>query len=82
VISPAQLEELSIREHKRWAAERERQGWTYGTQRDNARKLHPSLVPWEELSEAEKQKDRDTVNNIPRLIGLAGFRVRKLSRPN
>jgi class 3 adenylate cyclase len=79
VISPEQLEVISRREHDRWMAERQRQGWTYGKTRDDARKHHPSLVPWEELSEAEKQKDRDTVHNMPVLISKAGFQIRKVS---
>ncbi len=62
-------------------AESQRQGWTYGPERDNARKHHPMLIPWEALSEEEKQKDRDTVHNLPLLIEKAGFQVRKLARP-
>ena len=76
-VTPEQLELLSRREHDRWMAERQRQGWTYGPVRDDARKLHPSIIPWESLSEAEKQKDRDTVHNIPELIKKAGFQIRK-----
>lgn len=79
VISPEQLEMLSRREHDRWMAERQRHGWTYGDPRDDARKHHPSVVPWESLSEAEKQKDRDTVNNIPLLISKAGFQIRRVA---
>ena len=41
---------------------------------------HPSLVPWEALSESEKEKDRDTVRNIPELLELAGFGVVGVSR--
>jgi class 3 adenylate cyclase len=78
-IDAAQLEALSVREHDRWMRERLRQGWTYGPERDDARKHHPSLIPWEALSESEKQKDRDTVVNLRRFIKQAGFRVRKLS---
>jgi class 3 adenylate cyclase len=78
-ITPAQLEDLSNREHQRWVAERESQGWSYGPVRENNRKEHPSLVPWEKLPESEKQKDRDAVANVPELIEHAGFRVRKLA---
>ncbi len=78
-ITPQQLEQLSIREHIRWMTERARQGWVYGAVRDNARKHHPSIIPWDDLSEGEKQKDRDTVINLPVLIEKAGFRVRKIA---
>jgi class 3 adenylate cyclase len=77
-ITSHQLEELAIREHDRWLAERTRQGWSYGPVRDNARKQHPCLIPWADLPEGEKQKDRDTVINLPELIEKAGFRVRKI----
>jgi hypothetical protein len=29
--------------------------------RDDSRRLHPSIRPYQELSQAEKSKDRDTV---------------------
>lgn len=77
-ITDAQLEDLSRREHERWNQERERAGWSYGPQRNNDGKHHPLLVPWQQLSEIHKEKDRDTVRNLPRLIAKAGFRVRKL----
>ena len=60
-------------------ADRRRHGWTYATQRDNAAKKHPCLVPWEQLNETERDKDRDAVRNMPLLIEQAGFRVRKLT---
>jgi len=33
--------------------------------RDDARKIHDAMIDWPELSEAHKDKDRDTVRNIP-----------------
>jgi hypothetical protein len=76
-MTDAQIEELSIREHDRWMNDRIRHGWTFAPVRDNGRKHHPLLVPWEDLSEPEKEKDRDAVRNMRRLIDKAGFRVRK-----
>lgn len=78
LFSDEMVENLSIREHGRWMRERERQGWTYGPRRDNTQQIHPLLVPWEKLSEPEREKDRDAVRNLPRLIELAGLRVRKI----
>ena len=77
-ITPEKLEAMAIHEHDRWAQDRQRQGWTYGPARDNARKHHPLLVPWEALDEVEREKDRVTVRNVPWLIEKAGFRVRPL----
>jgi class 3 adenylate cyclase len=79
-MSDAQVEALAIREHERWMAERQSMGWTYAPKRDNARKHHPLLVPWESLSELEKEKDRDTIRNLPRLVERAGFRVRRTGK--
>jgi len=77
-LPDARVEELAIFEHDRWMKDRRDHGWTYAPARDNRRKYHPLLVPWEQLSEKEKQKDRDTVRNLPRLIARAGFNVRKI----
>jgi class 3 adenylate cyclase/tetratricopeptide (TPR) repeat protein len=78
LITDAQLEHLAVREHQRWAEDRLRQGWTYAPLRNNAKKQHPLLVPWEQLSEPEKEKDRDAVRNMPVILNMAGFRLRKL----
>jgi class 3 adenylate cyclase len=81
VISDEQAAELSAEEHERWMQEKRRGGWTYGPVRDNERKLHPSMIPWEELCEEEKDKDRAAVRNVPRLVEKAGFRLSKINRP-
>lgn len=58
------LEALAEAEHRRWMAEKILAGWRYGEQRDNTRKRHPSLKLYGLLSEAEKQKDRDTIQTV------------------
>lgn len=55
---------LAMAEHERWCKERIADGWVYGEKRDNEKKIHPSLVPWEQLSEEEKQKDVDAILRI------------------
>lgn len=65
------LEALAATEHERWAAHRLLAGWNYGPERDDARRLHPSLIPWGELSEGEREKDRDTVRRLPQLLALS-----------
>lgn len=80
LIPDATVEELATREHNRWMRERQERGWTYAPERDKSRKHHPLLVPWEKLSEPEKEKDRDTIRNLPRLIERAGLRVSKISQ--
>lgn len=70
-----EVEILSRMEHARWCAERVLKGWVLGPERDDARRVHPSLIPWSDLSEVERDKDRSTVRNIPELMRLAGMRI-------
>lgn len=62
----ALIERLAIAEHDRWSAEKHADGFRHaGTgPRDNERKLHPLLVPYDRLGEADRQKDRDQVMAI------------------
>ena len=43
-----------------WAATRIAQGWTYGARRDDAAKHHPCLVPYDDLTDEEREFDRNT----------------------
>ncbi|WP_313515471.1 NAD-binding protein [Sphingobacterium sp.] len=67
-FSEDEVETLAIIEHNRWMAHRYINGWDYGEVRNDELKLHPSLIPWEILSESEKQKDRDTILRIKILL--------------
>jgi len=67
-FSKDEIETLAIIEHNRWMAHRYLHGWDFGTERDDQLKLHPSLIPWEILSESERQKDRDTILRIKTLL--------------
>ena len=74
---PAELEGLreAIAEntHEVWAAGRIKEGWTYGPKRDDKLKKHPDLIPYSELTEGEKQYDRDTAENAIKLVIKLGF---------
>lgn len=78
---PPNLEELreAIAEnvHEVWSAGRIKEGWTYGSQRDDKLKKHPDLVPYSELTDGEKQYDRDTAMNTIKLIIKLGFDIVK-----
>ena len=39
----------AILEHRRWAADRQLNGWRFGAVRDDRRKHHPDLIPFDEL---------------------------------
>lgn len=69
---------LSRNAHDIWARQRLADGWRHGPRRDDARKEHPSLVPYEELSESEKEYDRSTVLETLKAMIAMGYRVEKV----
>lgn len=76
---PAELlsltERLAENTHDLWAVQRLAQGWTLGPQRDDAKKLHPCLVPYAELPENEKEFDRITALGTLKAILKLGYRI-------
>jgi len=70
-------EVLAKNTHEVWAAGRLADGWTYGVVRDDVKKKHPCLVPYEELSESEKDYDRATSLESLKVILSCGFSIRK-----
>jgi hypothetical protein len=78
VFSDQEFENLAKLEHLRWSADRKLAGWTYGKIRDNELRRHPMLVPYEELPESEKDKDRQTVRDVPFVLRGAGLIARRL----
>lgn len=73
----ALAEEIAKNVHEVWSAGRINDGWTYGEQRNDAEKKHPCLVPYEELSESEKEYDRRTSQETLKLIMKLGFKIVK-----
>jgi RyR domain/TrkA-N domain len=73
VLDAAIVERLSTAEHLRWMQERLDGGWRFGAKTDRAKKIHSSLVPYEQLSEEEKEKDRQAVRRIAPIVSLVGL---------
>lgn len=67
------VEAASIREHDRWAEFKRSQGWVHGPERDADRRTHPDLVPWEDLDEPTREKDRVRMRLIPELLAQIGM---------
>ena len=44
-------------EHERWMRFHSLYNWRYSEERDNERRLHPLMIPFESLSEKEQEKD-------------------------
>lgn len=71
------VEQMSKNVHEVWSEGRMKEGWTYGEKRDDARKHHPCLVPYENLTETEKEYDRNTSQETLKLIMKLGFKIVK-----
>jgi ryanodine receptor 2 len=69
------LERLARNVHDAWARERFADGWRWGPRREEAAKLHPSLVPFDELPENEKKYDRIAVGETLKALCALGYRI-------
>jgi hypothetical protein len=72
-----ELDQLAQLEHQRWMKHRYEGGWIFGAKTDPDRKIHASLVGWDELSEQEREKDREMIRSIPSVLAEAGFMIVK-----
>lgn len=66
---------LAKNAHDIWAQQRMAEGWRYGPERSDARKEHPSLLPYEELTESEKDYDRNAAIQTLKAIIALGYRI-------
>ncbi len=73
----APLEILAEEEHERWMRALIGTGWACAPVTDESQKLHQCLLPWSDLPEEEKEKDRDLVRGIPRILARAGYAIMK-----
>ncbi len=71
------LEQLAESEHERWVEVKLGNGWKYGKKTNSALKTSQALLPWDKLSEEEKEKDRDLVRGIPKILARAGYTIVK-----
>ena len=81
VVLPQELnvlaEMIAKNVHEVWSAGRMKEGWTYGEERNDSEMKHPCLVPYEELTESEKEYDRNTSQETLKLIMKLGFMIVK-----
>jgi len=71
---PATLEILAEEEHDLWMAGKRHNGWTLGP-RDNVKRQHDLLIPYKDLEEHQKDKDRKNILGIPERVEMAGFHI-------
>lgn len=70
-------EKIAENVHEVWAKSRVEQGWSYGEARNDEKKQTPCLVPYCELSETEKDYDRNTAMETLKLISKLGYKITK-----
>jgi hypothetical protein len=63
--------------HEVWSKQRIEQGWTFGPERNDMKKEHPNLVPYNQLSEQDKDYDRNTAMETLKTIISLGYEIRK-----
>jgi hypothetical protein len=69
------MERLAEAEHDGWLAQRRQNGWRWAATRDDARKQHPAMLPYANLPEREKDKDRNTIRHYPDFAAHSGYRI-------
>ena len=74
-FTAAEVERLAEMEHARWMAERARGGYTHGPVRDDLARTHPELLPWDQLTEETKEKDRAFIRGLPAYLASVGFQI-------
>lgn len=71
----ALTERLAESTHDVWARKRFQEGWKFGPKRDDIRKEHPCLIPYDQLADSEKEYDRATALETIKAILALGYRI-------
>ena len=66
-------EAIAENAHEVWAKTRKKEGWTYGPERNDERKLHPDMLPYHLLPESEKEYDRQMAISTIKLVKKLGW---------
>lgn len=70
-------EAIAENAHEVWAYNRKQEGWSYGPERDDAKKLHPDMIAYNKLPESEKLYDREMAMNTIKLLKKLGWELKK-----
>ena len=72
-----EIKRLARMEHERWVVSKQADGWCYGEVRDNARKVHDLMKPYDELSPEVQRQNEDEIEQIPELLGGCGLGIQR-----
>lgn len=70
-------EAIAENAHEVWSQNRIAEGWSYGPLRDDLKKQNPDLVPYDRLSDGEKQYDREMAMKTLKLVKKLGYDIVK-----
>jgi len=69
------IEMLAEAEHEGWMDHLLKNGWHYGFPRNDEKKIHNCLKPYQLLPEEDKEKDRNSVRKYPELLGIVEYKI-------
>jgi voltage-gated potassium channel Kch len=82
VLPEIDIELLAQLEHSRWCEEKRRNGYVHGRERQDEASppTHPDLLPWAELPEAVREKDRNAACSWTGILSDAGYAIQRSPR--
>ncbi len=78
-FTPDEIELLAMHEHERWVNEKRRRGWTCGPAIRTEERTHTCLVPWRQLPEDQKEKDRNAIRTLPAILSRVRLKIVRLT---
>lgn len=76
-LSEEEIERASVAEHEGWRRQKTANGYRFGPVRDDLARTHPSLVPWEELTDSVRNLDRQRVRLLPWIASMLKLKVQR-----
>jgi hypothetical protein len=73
ILEGETLERLAQANHQIFCENRIRDGYTYGIERNEKNKKHPFLIPYQDLPEPVKEKNRNVIRSIAEKLKSIGF---------
>ena len=73
-----EVDAMARAEHDGWAAQKYAAGWKFGTPRNDALLIHDLLRPWDELTEPQRELDRNPVRMMLGNLAAVGLAVAPL----